>query len=118
MKVEISLEQREVAFLSPSKICKNLNFSTVHLQEFKFSQILLGDKNTTYFCSEIISTLSKYLAYASFRIISFITSIFAQRLQKLPKKFHKPKIFRKFWKIAVIRITAMKFAYGEDSLYF
>ena len=30
-KVEMFLEQREVAFLSPSKICKNLNFSTVHL---------------------------------------------------------------------------------------
>ena len=27
-KVEIILEQREVAFLSPSKICENLNFST------------------------------------------------------------------------------------------
>ena len=27
-KVEIVLEQREVAFLSPSKICENLNFST------------------------------------------------------------------------------------------
>ena len=26
--VEIFLEQREVAFLSPSKICKNVNFST------------------------------------------------------------------------------------------
>ena len=26
-KVEIILEQREVAFLSPSKICENLNFS-------------------------------------------------------------------------------------------
>ena len=30
-KVEIFLEQREVAFLSPSKICENLNFSAVHL---------------------------------------------------------------------------------------
>ena len=30
-KVEIFLEQREVTFLSPSKICKSLNFSTVHL---------------------------------------------------------------------------------------
>ena len=30
-KVEIFLEQREVAFLSPSKICENLNLSTVHL---------------------------------------------------------------------------------------
>ena len=30
-KVEIFLEQREVAFLSPSQICENLNFSTVHL---------------------------------------------------------------------------------------
>ena len=27
-KVEKFLEQREVAFLSPSKICENLNFST------------------------------------------------------------------------------------------
>ena len=27
-KVEIFLEQREVAFLSPSKICENLNLST------------------------------------------------------------------------------------------
>jgi hypothetical protein len=27
-KVEIFLEQREVAFLSPSKICEHLNFST------------------------------------------------------------------------------------------
>ena len=30
-KVKIFLEQREVAFLSPSKICENLNFSIVHL---------------------------------------------------------------------------------------
>ena len=30
-KVEIFLEQREVVFLLPSKICGNLNFSTVHL---------------------------------------------------------------------------------------
>ena len=50
-KVEIILEQREVAFLSPSKICENLNFSR---------EILLGDKNATYLCSKIISTL-KYL---------------------------------------------------------
>ena len=28
-KVEIFLEQREVAFLSPRKICENLNFSTL-----------------------------------------------------------------------------------------
>ena len=31
LKVEIFLEQREVAFLSPSKICKIFDFSTVHL---------------------------------------------------------------------------------------
>ena len=31
VKVEIFLEQREVAFLSPSEICENLNFSTVRL---------------------------------------------------------------------------------------
>ena len=30
-KVEIFLEQSEVAFLSSTKICENLNFSTVHL---------------------------------------------------------------------------------------
>ena len=47
-KVEIFLKQREVAFLSPSKICKNLNFSR---------EILLGDKNATYLCSKIIFTL-------------------------------------------------------------
>ena len=28
VKVEIFLEQREVAFLSPSKICEKLNFSS------------------------------------------------------------------------------------------
>jgi hypothetical protein len=44
-KVEIFLEQREVAFLSPSKICENLNFST-EIQIF-----------ATYLCSKIISTL-------------------------------------------------------------
>ena len=31
IKVEIFLEQREVTFLSPSKICENSNFSTMHL---------------------------------------------------------------------------------------
>ena len=40
VKVEIILEQREVAF----KICENLKFS----REIQSSQILLGDKNTTY----------------------------------------------------------------------
>ena len=49
-KVEIFLEQREGAFLSPSKIRENLNFSTE-------IQILLGDKNAPYLCSKIISTL-------------------------------------------------------------
>ena len=58
-KVEMFLEQKEVAFLSPSKICRNLNFSAVHPEKFKFSQILLGDKNATYLCSKIISTLLK-----------------------------------------------------------
>ena len=56
-KVEMFLEQKEVAFLSPSKICRNLNFSTVHPEKFKFSQILLGDKNATYLCAKIIFTL-------------------------------------------------------------
>ena len=54
--VEIFIEQREVAFLSPSEICENLKFSAVHLKKIKFLQILLGDENAT--CSEIISILS------------------------------------------------------------
>ena len=49
IEVEIFLEQEEV--------CENLNFSTGHLYKFKFSQILLGDKNATSLCSKIISTL-------------------------------------------------------------
>ena len=57
IKIEIFLKQRKVAFLSPSKICENLNFCTVHHEKFKFSQILLGDKNPTHLCSKIISFL-------------------------------------------------------------
>ena len=34
-KVKIILEQRKVAFLSPSKICKNLNFSTFKNSKFR-----------------------------------------------------------------------------------
>ena len=33
----------------------------MHLNEFKFSQILLGDKKATYLCSKIISTLREAL---------------------------------------------------------
>ena len=47
------LEQREVAFLSPCKVCENLNFST----EIQIFEILLGDNNAIYLCSKIISTL-------------------------------------------------------------
>ena len=50
-KIEIFLEQREVPFLSLSKICENLNFSR------EISQILLGDKNATSLCSKNISIL-------------------------------------------------------------
>ena len=49
IKVEIILEQRQVAYLSPFKICENLNFST----QFKFWQIQLGDKNVISFCSTL-----------------------------------------------------------------
>jgi hypothetical protein len=49
-KVEIFLEQTEIAFLSPSKICENFNFSTE-------IQNLLGYKKATYLCSKIASTL-------------------------------------------------------------
>ena len=48
-KVEIFLEQREVALLSPSKICENLNFSTEIQISANYS-----------LCSKIISTLFKY----------------------------------------------------------
>ena len=53
-KVEVILEQRQVAFLSPSKIWENLNFS----RESQILQILLGDKNATSLCSKNISTLT------------------------------------------------------------
>ena len=32
----------------------------ISLLKFKFFQIMLGDKNATYLCSEIISTLTSY----------------------------------------------------------
>ena len=57
-KVEIFLEHREVALLSPRKICESLNFSTVHLYlRIQIFANLLGDKNATYLRSKIISTL-------------------------------------------------------------
>ena len=55
-KVEIFLEQRKVAFLSPSKICENLNFS----REIQIFVNFLGDKNTTFLCSKNISTLQDH----------------------------------------------------------
>ena len=48
-KVEIFLEQRQVAKI------------LISLLKFKFSQILLSDKNATYLCSKNISTLKLYL---------------------------------------------------------
>ena len=48
----MEVEEREVAFLSSGK---NLNFST--LEKFKFSELLLDDKNATYLSSYTISTL-------------------------------------------------------------
>jgi hypothetical protein len=56
-KVEFFLENIKVAFLSPSKNSKNLNFSTVHSRKFKFSESLLGDEKATYPSFRIISTL-------------------------------------------------------------
>ena len=35
-KLEMFLEQREVAFLSPSKICENLIFSNIHSENSNF----------------------------------------------------------------------------------
>ena len=54
-KVQIVLEQREVAFLS------------ISLLKFKFLQILLGDKNATSLCSKNISTLSKLITKVCFK---------------------------------------------------
>ena len=56
-KVEIILEQRQVAFLSPMEICENLNFLGWTVEKFKFSQILLGDKNATSLCFKNISIM-------------------------------------------------------------
>ena len=61
-KVEIFLEQREVAFLSPSKSCENL----ISVEKFKVSQILQGDKNATSLCSRNISTLKQDLGLGGF----------------------------------------------------
>ena len=76
-KVEIFLEQREVAFLSPSKICENLNFSTFHPEKFKFSQILLGDKNITYLCSKLFLLYQKRCSWGKTNCPTYL----AQKLQ-------------------------------------
>ena len=52
-----------VAFLSSIKICENLNFSGCAVEKFKFSQILMDDKNATYLCSRIITTLKTYTLF-------------------------------------------------------
>jgi hypothetical protein len=69
-KVKIFLDQREVAFLSLSKICENLNFSNV-----------LGDKNAINLCSKIISTLPKYHSYFCSKQQTFST----RKLKLKPK---------------------------------
>ena len=57
IKVEIFLEQEEVAFLSPSKIYENLNFFTVHISNSNFRK----------FCwlirTQLISVLKLFLLY-------------------------------------------------------
>ena len=80
VKVEIFLEQREVAFLPPSKICKNLNF---FLRKFKFSQIFLSDKNANYLYSKIISTLKRLLSFNIF----FGQSLTAKYFESCDKKY-------------------------------
>ena len=66
-KVETILKEKEVAFLSPSKICENLNLSTE-------IQILLGDKNATYLCSKTISTLLQAIVLRTCLHIKLILS--------------------------------------------
>ena len=56
-KVEIILEESQVAFISPSKNSENLNFSTVTVEKFKFLEFCQGDKNATQPSSKTISTL-------------------------------------------------------------
>ena len=46
----------------PAKFAKIWIF-LLHPEKFKFSQFLLGDKNATYLCSKIISTLIKLIGY-------------------------------------------------------
>ena len=48
-KVEIFLEQREVAFLSPSKICENLNFSTKIISTLTFYFMLKATESQNVF---------------------------------------------------------------------
>ena len=53
VKVEIFLEQREVAFLSASKICENLNFSTFESLHFRcMTKFWLFSTKNADFCFE------------------------------------------------------------------
>ena len=54
VKVEIFLEKREVAFISPIKICENLN-SRTEIKIFIFCWVI----RTQPLCSKIISTLAR-----------------------------------------------------------
>ena len=56
-KVEMILEENQVAFLSRCENSESLNCSTVIIEKFKFSEFLPGYKNATYLSSKTISTL-------------------------------------------------------------
>ena len=57
-KVEIFLDQKEVAFLSPSKIYENLNFSIVHFKNSNFCKLCWLIR------TQPISVLKIFLLYA------------------------------------------------------
>ena len=58
-KVEIFLEQREVAFLSPCNICENLNFSREIM--FHISTLLPHEENDPQKVSKLFKVLLKII---------------------------------------------------------
>ena len=88
-KVEIFLEQREVVFLSPSKICENSNFSTeIQICENFCWMIRLDD--ATNLCSKIISTLLSTFFYATW--INSINAIAMALIDKESNFYHRSQI--------------------------
>ena len=58
----------------------------MHLEKFKFSQILLGDTNATYLCSKSISTLTAF--FNQYLSITFLFPIISG-FPSVPKNIQK-----------------------------